>query len=217
MDWNLLIGTFPFVTRQIFDYVDVISLEKCTKVCQTWCQFLEGSKFYWERLSENHRGFTPLFMATVRGSLQGVKLMLENIEGDKNPANMDGTTSLHTACEKGYLEIAKVLIDNIDGNKNPPDQRSGWTPLHAAARFGHLEILRLITYNIIEGDYPLNPKDQKGSTPMHMACRNGNLEIFGDLNTLIYTEALLRSAKQKTCPEGYAKKRAGIFTKFLSV
>ena len=58
-------------------------------------------------------------------------MLLENIEGDKNPKMVRGWTPLHSASKNGHTEVVKMLLVNMEGDKNPKDV-DDWTPLHWA-------------------------------------------------------------------------------------
>ena len=118
-------------------------------------------------------GITPLHLASLHGHEKVVKLLLENIKGEKNPQDLIACTPLHLASISGHLKIVKMILDNIEGEKNPKDF-DGLTPLHFASKSGQFEIVKLLL-NKIEGEK--NPKDENGKTPLDFAVESGNLEI----------------------------------------
>ena len=120
----------------------------------------------------NPYGWTALHVASAFGHFEIVKILLDNINGEKNPADMFSLdTPLHQASIYGYCEIVKILLENIHGDKNPGNE-DGNTPLHWAARNGHLEVVKILLDNI-EGEK--NPANNFGFTPLH---QTSNQEII---------------------------------------
>ena len=143
---------------------------------------------------------TPLMLATQKGNLQIVKLLLENgasvdkqeevltplmfasNRGDleivklllENGANVDkesnGFTALFFASQNGHLEIVKLLLEN---GASVDKNRSMTTPLINASRIGHLEIVKVL----LEHGASLSDKDNFGMTPLIAAVDEGNIEI----------------------------------------
>ena len=116
--------------------------------------------------------------------LEVVKLLLEKIEGDKNPGDLKGKTPLHVAVNRGHFEIVKLLLEKIEGDKNPEDLK-GKTPLHFAVINGDYEIVKLLLDNI---DGEKKPAQSQWQTPpLHVAATRGNFEIFNCLNRAKWT------------------------------
>ena len=108
--------------------------------------------------------------AVIHGHLEIVKLLLDQIDNDKNPADRHGKTPLHYAAINGHYEIAKLLLSQMEGEKNPEnsvedsdaedsgdedssdeDSATGYTPLDYAFSNNHFDIAELI-HNKICGD-----------------------------------------------------------------
>ena len=131
---------------------------------------------HFQELTIRHVGEDNMMLfhfAVHNGKFKIVELLLNNITGDKNPANPWGWTALHVASEYGHFEIVKILLNNIDGEKNPA-YHNGATPLHMACSRGHFEIVKILLENI-DGDK--NPPNEDGNTPLHWASDHGHLEI----------------------------------------
>ena len=87
------------------------------------------------------RGNMPLFIASERGHLDIVRLLIK--KGAKlDKADYDGWTPLIGASLMGHLEVVRLLVDaGADLNKVNDD---GKTALDIAKAMGHLEIVRLL-------------------------------------------------------------------------
>ncbi len=146
---------------------------------------------------------TPLVMATTRGRLKMVEILLDG-GADPNLA-VDGWTPLHYAVSNSQPEIVKLLIKRkADYTKSSPGgttplalaiesnqlgmittlwlagvnvneiDRNGETLLHKAAGNGQLEIARRLLGSGAKVDYT----DNKGRTPLHHAAIGGHLEVI---------------------------------------
>ena len=60
MDFNSKILSLPHVAQLIFEYLDLECLRKCLLVCESWREFLERSKFYWFKLTEDQPGWKKI-------------------------------------------------------------------------------------------------------------------------------------------------------------
>ena len=96
--------------------------------------------------------------AVIHGHLEIVKLLLDQIDNDKNPVDRHGKTPLHYAAINGHYEIAKLLLSQMEGEKNPKDgvedsdaedsgdedSATGYTPWYYAFSNNHFDIAELI-------------------------------------------------------------------------
>ena len=91
-------------------------------------------------------GFSPLHLAAMRGHLEAVKFMINELNSDPNATN-DGGNALHCAVIGGHLEVVRYLIEYHQQHCDPlcrstKDPRSrGWHNraflLGLASRKGH--------------------------------------------------------------------------------
>lgn len=86
-------------------------------------------------------GWTPLMIASGRGYLEIVKLLLEK-GANVNARGRGGCAALIEASGKGHLEIVKLLLNK--GADINARTYSGWTALDVAVRKGHTEIVELL-------------------------------------------------------------------------
>ncbi|XP_074047543.1 BRCA1-associated RING domain protein 1 isoform X2 [Macrotis lagotis] len=92
-------------------------------------------------IKRNHRGETPLHIASIKGDLPSVEHLLQN-GSDPNVKDYAGWTPLHEACNHGHQKIVELLLQhkalvNTTGYQND-------SPLHDAVRNGHMSIAKLL-------------------------------------------------------------------------
>jgi len=80
-------------------------------------------------------------VATQKGRLEVVKLLLGVPGIEVNRANKDGETPLDIASEEGHAEVVKLLLGAPCIDVNPAD-KSGTTPFSWASRIGRLPTQR---------------------------------------------------------------------------
>ena len=83
-------------------------------------------------------GQTPLYIASARGHLEIVKMLIAS-GALLDIADKLGSTHLYSASKNGHLEIVKMLI--ASGALLDEANNNGWTPLYIASENGHLEIV----------------------------------------------------------------------------
>ena len=201
MDWDLLIDTFPIVARQIFEHVDSKTLEKCTKVCQNWCQFLQNSKFYWAILTKSHPGWKKL-LATANSKTVSVLgkafISLRNFNSNfkvcpRFGCNPDhhrnlilNTHPIFCCIHKDELEIFKALVQIWPTFKRLRYHQSEnvlrhleINPFIFAICEGSIKILKHLLELIAKGFRFHKPKlDYEKKTPLDWASKFGRMEIF---------------------------------------
>lgn len=92
------------------------------------------------RVDPNKPGGTPLYVATMRGFINIMQLLLA-AGADPDKAKSSGDTPLFGAAHIGYLNLISMLKAKANPNKHNSD---GKTPTHVAARMGHSEAARLL-------------------------------------------------------------------------
>ena len=160
-----------------------------------------GGAFDSRFFDSNHIGLTPLMLASINGSLEVVKVLLEN-KAAINATTEDGQTALIHASRNGHLEIVKLLLENgaevdvRDENgqaallfaaengfykivelllANGADVEAcydNWSAILGASRNGHLKVVELLLANGAE----VNIEDDPHSA-LEFAAENGHLEV----------------------------------------
>ncbi|CAO2653405.1 Nn.00g028160.m01.CDS01 [Neocucurbitaria sp. VM-36] len=118
------------------------------------------------------RSLTPLHIATYKGHLEIVKILLNQTTVKVNSVTKEHETPLHLAIIKKHTEVVKHLIhhDDVDINAKGLGEQ---TPLHLAASIGHV---RVVEYIINHDGLDINPKNSNEQTPLHLAASRGHLK-----------------------------------------
>lgn len=124
---------------------------------------------------------TPLHIASMRGDIVLVKLLLE--KGTKvNAKNELGETPLHFACEMGRGEVVKYLVEHADADITIKDT-CGRTPLHEAALGPDGAPDDYVVYNLpvvkylVEKGSDIHAKDNEGHTALDLAKKYNDKDI----------------------------------------
>jgi ankyrin repeat protein len=124
-------------------------------------------------VSEEERGFTPLWIACRYNNVDSLKILLNHPEININkPTNYD-ITPLHIASSIGNTACVKLLI-NIKGIDVNKADKKGITALGAACWCGHIECVKLL---LLHPDIDLNVKNNNNMTPLMCAKHNNHKEI----------------------------------------
>jgi ankyrin repeat protein len=89
----------------------------------------------------NNAHFSPLFLATVKGSIETVQALL-HANADTEFISASEYTPLHVAASWGYVEIVQLLVDagaNIYAQNNEKQ-----TALQIASKEGHAKIVKIL-------------------------------------------------------------------------
>lgn len=103
---------------------------------------------------------SPLILATLKGSLHCVKLLLAK-GADVNLKNWQGHSPFQYACSKGYQDVAEFLLQN-GADPNIKDNRND-TPLHRLASQGRSELMKLV---LDQPGIDVNAQNKEGNTPL---------------------------------------------------
>jgi hypothetical protein len=86
-------------------------------------------------------GGTPLHIATIRGDIAAIKVLIEN-GADVNALDVENQSPLTLAARRGLVDVAQLLLDA--GACIEHRDRRGYTPLMPAAWEGQLSIVELL-------------------------------------------------------------------------
>ncbi|GAB9464557.1 Serine/threonine protein kinase [Globisporangium polare] len=148
-------------------------------------------------------GITPLYMATLKGNVEAVRLLLDNGASPTFPtakgrtplfaailsdsmeilnilvdagASLDGDVGgelLFEATRRGRFDIAHWLVDSVAVSVQFTSPANGMTPLFAAASFGSIELAT----KFIGRGASINARTLKGQTPLFVAALLGHMEM----------------------------------------
>lgn len=115
-------------------------------------------------------GATPLLLATLKGSLQICKWLVEK-GANVNHQNSNGHNAVKYAGSKNRKELLIYLLDS-GGDVNASDH-IGDTPLHRVASMELSEcLLVLLEHPVASRQININIQNKQGNTPLHLACEN---------------------------------------------
>jgi ankyrin repeat protein len=122
-------------------------------------------------------GYTPLFIAALKGHSEAVQYLLAKKDIDVNKADNEGDTPLYIAAQKGHSEIVKHLLEKKGIDVNAAD-KNGVTPLYAAAYNGHSKVVQLL---VAKEGIDVNAPREYGATPLYVAAALGHSEVVKHL------------------------------------
>ena len=140
-------------------------------------------------------GSTALLIASEKGKVGCVKVLLAAAGVDVNAANVAGATALIAACAKGHADVVKELLAAPGINTNAVN-KEGSTALWIAACEGHADCVKALLLQAqssssssstkvdvnLESHYGLlNAKEKKAAsknkTPLFAAAANGRVDV----------------------------------------
>ena len=135
-------------------------------------------------------GRSPLFVASERGNVDTVKVLIE-AGCNVNQAGNDGYTPLFVASQKGNVAIVKVLLEaacNVNQATN-----AGSTPLTMASYNGNVEVVRLLLQQSnIDTNNALGLATTKNHTEMIQLLKDASTKEVVDLYLLMFTDTATR-------------------------
>ena len=132
-------------------------------------QTADGKK---SRQIKNLNGSTPLHVAAEKGSLEVLKILIQNNNFNINAKDVDGKTPLILAVTNGHIEIVEHLLNNSNCNLQANEHNNGWNALHFCISNGNLEIVKLLLQKNISVD---RKGFKNGWTALHLAVMKGFL------------------------------------------
>ena len=122
----------------------------------------------------NCEGEAPLHIASRRGHVGMVRLLLDRGGADLNRATPAGCRPLGIACENGQVDVATLLLDR---GADVDSAKYGNTPLLMACRSGETDAVRLLLARGADVKRA-KPNGRQGSWTalLHVTCRQGHAE-----------------------------------------
>ncbi|XP_038607034.1 ankyrin repeat and SOCS box protein 3 isoform X1 [Tachyglossus aculeatus] len=120
--------------------------------------------------TKTFEGSCALHLATIRGHLEIVRILLE-AGADANSFTLEETTPLFLAVENGHTEVAKLLAEH-GADVNGSHSMCGWNSLHQAVFQENMEMIKFL----LEKGVNVECQDDFGITPLFVAAQYGKLE-----------------------------------------
>ncbi|XP_063803968.1 NF-kappa-B inhibitor alpha [Pseudophryne corroboree] len=124
----------------------------------------------------DYRGNTPLHIASEKGSLRGVGVIVQNCNVQLSTllqnANYEGHTCLHLASNNGFLAIVENLI-MYGADVNAQEPCNGRTALHMAVDRQNSQLMHLL----LKYGADVNRITYQGYSPCQLTWGRSNLEI----------------------------------------
>lgn len=114
---------------------------------------------------------TPLMLASTKGYLDIVKILLEN-RADVSLMNSHGETALVQAVSNGHIEIVKILLDK-GSDPNTSSEMRRCSVLITAVKTGNKQIVELL----VNKGANINTQDINGTSPLMIASAYKNKDI----------------------------------------
>ena len=189
MEKIICIPGLNHIATRIFSFLKLKDLESCKQVNETWLEFIQNERFYWEHLLQ--KKFENLEFPSKDEILKIWRQKMWQFISEKKFKKLNGLTKsvLHPSPEKyvkthyegtyyylqltiaryGSLEDYEIL-DTIVNDLNPSFkdigpkkyseiERDGWTPLHFAANTRSIEIFKFIINSIKAKNSKYEDKD----------------------------------------------------------
>ena len=161
-------------------------------ITRTWCKNLVNYR--------NNDGQTPLHLASVKGSVSVVGMLVSLCEPDLKALDVMNEAPIHKAASRGYAEIVHILINH----GCPDDYNNGnkQTALHLACNSGHSDVVRVVLTNHKAG---LTVCDEHNNTPLDVAIRNGKEKVISFLITYCDFDINAKYVLHCACRQGHTK------------
>lgn len=108
---------------------------------------------------------TPLFIASIKGRHEVVKMLLEISQIDVNAQDINGQTSLSAAAIRGHESVVSLLLARSDIDVEKQDI-NGQSPLSLAAMRGEEQVVKSL---VMTGKADMNSNDKNRRVPLSWA------------------------------------------------
>lgn len=112
-------------------------------------------------------GFFPLHIATKKGNLELIQLLVSLKCNPKTCFSRDGETALYLAADRGFFKVVEYFL-RLGMDVNQTRRLDGTSPLFAACQINNSKIVKLLLRN---GADPNIVRILDGKTPLHRICR----------------------------------------------
>ena len=121
-------------------------------------------------LKADYVGRTPLHYAAYFGSLEVVKLFLENNNISlAYKLDKQGTSALHISAKKGNCDVMSAILQNFPSTCELLDNK-GRTALHHAVESGSTNAVKILLSSLAFQDLINEQENDEGNTAMHLAA-----------------------------------------------
>ena len=122
-------------------------------------------------LKADYVGRTPLHYAAYFGSLEVVKLFLENNNISQIAYKLDkqGMSALHISAKKGHCDVMSAILQNFPFTCELLDNK-GRTALHHAVESGSTNAVKILLSSSAFQDLINEQENDEGNTAMHLAA-----------------------------------------------
>jgi serine/threonine-protein phosphatase 6 regulatory ankyrin repeat subunit A len=127
----------------------------------------------WARQGVRCVSVEPLLRAAVRGKLEVVRILVNELHADVNQVDELGCTAVFVAAYGGHEAMVRFLVKELGADVNKASPHGG-TPLLAAAHEGHEAVVRCL---VKELGADVNRTSNEGSTPLMAAAETKKEKI----------------------------------------
>lgn len=117
----------------------------------------------------DHLGFTPLHVASLKGHLSLVKLLIQH-DADVHASGGDGDTPLHDAVQNGHVDVVEFLL-KVGANPLWMNQHE-----NTAVDVVEDEGIRKVLEVWMKKSEEFMKRDEQGRTGLHKVCTTGQIE-----------------------------------------
>eukprot|EP01084_Bolivina_argentea_P149008 260391_1 len=119
-----------------------------------------------------HDGCTPLWIASSKGNIECIELLIKYDAEIDTPDTTDGVTPLFAACQQGKKKAVELLLA-ANADINGARSSDGFTPIIMAAYEGHIDTVELL----LKLDADPKKENTYGWDCFSAAAAGGHLEL----------------------------------------